>query len=71
MDKIDWVAVAARDYRGRKDEKQAELLVERFVAWSLFERIGVHNDVVHNRVEQILGSSTHKPVVGTLPDWYY
>ena len=71
LDRIDWDAVNAIDFRGRSDAKQAEFLVEDYFPWCLVERIGVHNPGIAQDVTRIIGSSTHRPRVEVKKGWYY
>ncbi len=75
LDRIDWEAVAASDWRGtRKIGKQAECLIERSFSWHLIERIVVKSQQCYNRVLQIFSNTpqgTHRPTVKVLPAWYY
>lgn len=68
---IDWDAVQARDWQGRKEGKQAEFLVERCFPWELVTRIGVSSQQVHGQVRAALHAAGHKPHVEIRPDWYY
>ncbi len=78
--KVDWEMVYARywaaDYEkdmDRQRRKQAEFLVHRKCDWSLIHEIGVLNQSMKERVEEILGSFDRKlrrPVT-IKPDWYY
>jgi hypothetical protein len=68
---IDWAAVHARDWRGCKEGKQAELLVERRFPWELVERIGVRSQAARGRVLAVLGAAAHRPRVEVRDDWYY
>ena len=71
LDEIEWTAIQARDWRGRKEGKQAEFLVERSFLWTLVERIGVHNAGVRDAVEWVLKSASHAPPVAIQRSWYY
>ena len=50
LDEIDWEAVQARDWRDRKEEKQAEFLIERSFPWVVVRRVGVQSARVHGQV---------------------
>lgn len=71
LDKIDWAAVQARDWRQCKEGKQAEFLVERCFPWDLIERIGVCSQVIYTKVVNTLPSQGHRPAVEVNRDWYY
>jgi hypothetical protein len=72
LDQINWDAVRATNWAGPLQEgKQAEFLVEKSFPWELVLRIGVRTPDVRLQVEHILRDSTHRPVVESLPGWYY
>jgi len=71
LGEIDWMAVQARDWRARKDGKQAEFLVERCFPWELVERIGVNEKETYRQVMAALPRSGHRPRVELRNDWYY
>lgn len=71
LGEIDWDAVQARDWRGRKEGKQAEFLVEQSFPWDLVSRIGVGSQQVYGQVRAALQAAAHKPHVEIRPDWYY
>ncbi len=69
MDQIDWDVVGSREWYDtpdkpdRKRKWQAEFLVHRFFPWQLVTEIGVIDARVKARVEEILTTAEHKPVV--------
>lgn len=73
LDQLDWVAIAARDFRDprTKEGKQAEFLVRDFVPWSLVRRIGARSTAVQRRAMQAMGGAAHRPPVEVLDSWYY
>jgi len=73
LDKVNWEAVAATDFRNMqvKEGKQAEFLVYEAFPWTLVEKIGVVNKEIHAKVRQILRDSGHRPPVAVEPSWYY
>lgn len=71
LGEIDWDAVQARDWRGKKEGKQAEFLVEQSFPWDLVSRIGVKSQQVYGQVRAALQAAAHKPHVEIRPDWYY
>lgn len=71
LGEIDWDAVQARDWRGKKEGKQAEFLVEQSFPWELVSRIGVGSQQVYGQVRAALKAAAHKPHVEIKPDWYY
>jgi len=73
LDEVNWKAVSANDFRDPlvKEGKQAEFLVYEFFPWRLVEKVGVMNDRVMNRVEDLLAKGKDKPVVSVERSWYY
>ena len=71
LDKIDWDAVKATQWRDRREEKQAEFLLERSFPWTLVRRIGVHSDRVGQQVQETMRGAGHQPPVERRPNWYY
>lgn len=71
LNEIDWDAVQARDWRGKKEGKQAEFLVEQSFPWGLVSRIGVRSQQIYGQVRAALQTAAHKPHVEIKPDWYY
>ncbi len=68
---IDWAAVQARDWSVRKEQKQAEFLLEASFPLHLVERIAVLSDSVMQSVQSVLGSSAQQPTIEIRPEWYY
>ena len=71
LDKINWDAVRARDWRERQEDKQAEFLIENRFPWDLVEYIGVYSEIQLRQVNAALNNSTHRPPVEVKRDWYY
>jgi hypothetical protein len=73
LDQVNWVAVAATDFRSVeiKDGKQAEFLVFESFPWNLVERIGVINEAVSVEVKRSLTLAEHQPSVVVERSWYY
>lgn len=71
LDKVDWHAVQARDWRQCKEGKQAEFLLEHSFPFHLVERIGVHSPATYRQAVQALPAGGHRPRVEVLIDWYY
>lgn len=71
LHELDWRAIRARDWRDKKEGKQAEFLIEQSFPWQLVERIGVMNKTVHARVAHALAGAAHQPLVEVRRDWYY
>jgi ssDNA thymidine ADP-ribosyltransferase DarT-like protein len=73
LDRIDWDAVANRDFRASavQEAKQAEFLVYSSFPWTLFDHVGVHDAAMLTKVEAILAGAAHRPQVSVEPGWYY
>jgi hypothetical protein len=71
LGEIDWNAVNARDWRGCKEGKQAEFLIEHQFPWELISRIGAQSRTTYDQVLTVLQGVAHKPVVEIKPEWYY
>jgi hypothetical protein len=70
---VDWVAVAATDFRDPevKEGKQAEFLLHGSFPWHLVRRIGVQSASIRDRVLRAVAGSGHRPVVEVRRDWYF
>ncbi|MFN4034090.1 MAG: DUF4433 domain-containing protein [Fimbriimonadales bacterium] len=74
---VDWQVMRSErwhdtpQYPNRKSRRQAEFLVHQAVEWSLIEQIGVYDQGLLQRVQQILQSASHQPLVSVRRDWYY
>jgi hypothetical protein len=71
LGEIDWDAIEATQWAGKKEGKQAEFLVEQSFPWDLVSRIGVRSQQVYGQVRATLQAAAHKPHVEIKPDWYY
>lgn len=73
LDKINWPAVGARDFRDPdiKDGKQAEFLVHKSFPWHLIQTIGVLNAKREAEVNSILRNTESPPVVRMTHSWYF
>jgi hypothetical protein len=71
LDRLDWAAIQANDWRSCKDGKQAEFLFERRYPCELIERIGVFDKATKELVEAHLLQEEIKPAVEILRQWYY
>lgn len=54
-----------------KEKRQAEFLVHSFCPWSAIEEIGVHNQDIASKVERVLQTASHRPMVRVCKHWYY
>lgn len=79
LDNVDWEAVHATIWKDTVDDmdrqrrKQAEFLVYQRCDWSLIHEIGVLNDRMKLKVEQILSEfplEMNRPVI-VRREWYY
>ena len=68
---LDWDAITATDWRGRKESKQAEFLVEESFPWSLVRRVGARSNQVRARALEAIKDATHKPTAQIRRNWYY
>ena len=73
LDELDWNAIASLNFRDPavKEAKQAEFLIHESFPFSLVERIGVRNQAVFNRVQQVIAAAGHQPVVEIKREWYF
>lgn len=78
MDQVDWDIMNATYWNDteqdndRSRRRQAEFLVRDFFPWKLIEEIGVMNDAVADRVDDLLPSSERRsPAVTVQRKWYY
>ncbi len=76
-ERIDWQVMDARIWRNtvddpdRKERRQAEFLVHRFLPWDLIREIGVRTRTVEAAVNSILHQTDNPPTVNLRPNWYY
>lgn len=72
LDKINWDAVRANDFRDMiiKEGKQAEFLMFESFPWNLIERIGVQSEHIRDRVVQKIGE-VESAKVSIESSWYY
>lgn len=79
LDQVDWDMVYQRYWSDtledmdRQRRKQAEFLVHRFCDWSLIREVGVLDQTMKQRVEEILAgypAGLRRPVA-LRPEWYY
>ena len=71
LDEIDWDAVKARDWRDRKEGKQAEFLIEQRFPLELISRIGVYSRKMYHQAERELRRAVHRPTIEVCREWYY
>lgn len=71
LDEVDWDAVQAHNWLGRKERKQAEFLLEFSLPWQLVESIGVQSQSAYQQVVSSLPSQGQQPSVAIRRNWYY
>ena len=77
LDRVDWTVMPltfwndTREDPDRKRRRQAEFLVHSFFPWHLVTEIGVISVEMKDRVEALLRSVSHAPVVSVRRGWYY
>jgi hypothetical protein len=77
LTEIDWDIMKAEYWNDtaqdndRKRRRQAEFLVYEFFPWNLVEEIGVINDKMAEKVDEILSSLKKEPKVTVRKKWYY
>jgi hypothetical protein len=76
--KLDWSAIGARSWANtqdapvRKERKQAEFLVHRFMPFDLIQSIGVHDLSIKQQVQQIfMRVGKTPPPIEVQRGWYY
>ena len=68
---LDWGAINAKYWSARRDEKQAEFLVEESFPWNLVRRVGVYSPRIRNSALEAMKGAGHQPPVEIRRDWYY
>ncbi len=70
---LNWKAINRRiwNHPDTKELKQAEFLVYDYLPWTCVDQIGVLNNTILQRVQNIINSSQHNPNITEEPDWYY
>ncbi len=71
LQEINWDAVQADNWQGKKEGKQAEFLLERQFPWHLIETIGVHSKHPYDHVVNAIQKAIHKPRIEIIRGWYY
>lgn len=73
LDRLNWEAIHARDWRDAKikEQKQAEFLLRDWFPWELVECVGVQNDATLKDARAAVATGDHRPVVRLEPEWYY
>jgi hypothetical protein len=74
---IDWELMESKFWFDREDDpnrkcrRQAEFLIHQFCPWNLIQKIGVINNDIKGKVEEMLRNETHCPPIKVYPNWYY
>ena len=73
LNRIDWQAVANRDFRDSavKEAKQAEFLMFNWFPWALVEQIGVFDQAIALQAQQHIARAAHQPPVRAQNAWYF
>ncbi len=71
LNRINWDAVKARDWRFCRQEKQAEFLVHQRFPLALLHGAATMNDDTKEQVEQIFSRLDCPPTVKVKRKWYY
>lgn len=73
LDRLDWNAIAATDFRDPivKDGKQAEFLLYGIFPWALVHRVGTYDASIAQSATEAMIAAKHKPVVSVERGWYY
>lgn len=77
LNRIDWPLMKEEQWantesdRDRSRRRQAEFLIHHFVPWELVGGIGVFDEEIKAKVEQIIENASHRPRVRERKEWYY
>ena len=71
LPEVDWNAVQANQWRGCKEGKQAEFLIEQRFPWELVARIGVRSQQTYQKAMTAVAPTVHRPRIEVRRDWYY
>jgi hypothetical protein len=71
LNRLDWSAIRANDWKDKIHHKSAEFLVPDFFPWTAIKGIGCRTEKVVDQVRSLIESQTHKPTVAPKPGWYY
>jgi hypothetical protein len=71
LNELNWNSINQKYWTAVKEEKQAEFLAFQHVPWTTIKEIGVMNQQVAQRVNQILAVVPHRPPVNVRTNWYY
>jgi hypothetical protein len=69
---LDWSIINSTNWGGdRLHKKAAEFLVADFFPWNSILQIGCYDQVIADKVTQLLCEVNHKPTVSVNLNWYY
>lgn len=71
LDRLDWDAIAAKQWVSCRDHKMAEFLMYEGFPWELIRGIGVYTEKIGARVITAFGQAKHRPSVKVKKEWYY
>ncbi len=71
LDRLDWDAIYALDWRDRRASKQAEFLIECSFPWNLVTRVGALSRTTRDKALKAMGAAARRPPVDIEPGWYY
>jgi len=73
LDRINWDAIAATDFRDMlvKEGKQAEFLMFEAFPWTLVEKVGVMDRRIGSQATAALADASYQPPVHVERGWYY
>ena len=71
LNKLDWQAIQAKDWRQCREAKQAEFLVQGWFPWTMVSRVGIRSQGVRAKVQRTVQDSAYRPRIEIKPGWYY
>ncbi len=74
LDKVPWNVINARYWNKFPDGsrlRQSEFLVYKSFNWSLVEVIGVYNQEMREKIEELISNLQHTPIVQVRRNWYF
>ena len=71
LNRLQWEAIQALDWKECQEGKQAEFLVECSFPWEWVSRVGVLSEDVGRQALRAMQGADHRPPVQIKPSWYY
>lgn len=71
LDRLDFDAINASQWRSCRDHKQAEFLMHESFPWELIREIGVPSQGIGTRAMAACSKVSHRPAVTVKREWYY